>query len=365
MDQSLRTTALTVEHERRGAKLGAFAGWRMPIRFAGTITEHTAVRESVGVFDVSHLGTVFIDGPDATAVIAASFTNDPGRITDGAAQYTLCCADDGGVLDDLIVYRLHEQRWLAVPNAANNAAVVDTLERAAAERDATVVDEGPAWAVLAVQGPSSLERIDAVLADLGERSAPAMATPSFGVAHIEVEGRAGFLARTGYTGERGVELVIPNDVAPALWRALLEVEVEPCGLGARDTLRLEAGLPLHGNELSPATTPFEARLGWAVVLDRAAFQGQRALIEAKQEGPRRRLWGLLVEGRRPAREGMEVQHDGRSVGEVTSGTFSPTLERPIALAYLATGLEPEETVSVDVRGRQTTATVVRPPFVRR
>ncbi len=365
MDAELRPTVLTADHERRGAKLGPFAGWRMPIRFAGTLAEHAAVREHVGAFDVSHLGTVFVDGPDATAVVAASFTNDPDRISDGAAQYTLCCDDHGGVLDDLIVYRLSGERWLAVPNAANNAAVVSSLERAADGRDAVVSDQGPDWAVLAVQGPDSLEHTDAVLSGLGGHGAPASSTASFAVATIEVDGHTGWLARTGYTGEQGVELVVPNAAAPPLWTALLEAGAEPCGLGARDTLRLEAGLPLHGNELSTEGTPFDARLGWAVVVDREPFQGQEALARAKEAGPRRRLWGLEVEGRRPAREGMSVLVDGEKVGEVTSGTLAPTLGRPIALAYLDARLGPDDTVTVDVRGHAVEATVVKPPFLRR
>lgn len=365
MDAQLRATVLTADHERRGAKLGPFAGWQMPIRFAGTLAEHAAVREHVGAFDVSHLGTVFVEGADATAVVGASFTNDPSRIGDGEAQYTLCCDDDGGVLDDLIVYRLSAERWLAVPNAANNAAVVSTLEDAAEGRAAAVSDQSTDWAVLAVQGPASLELTDSVLGELGQHGSPASATPSFAVAAVEVEGHVGWLARTGYTGERGVELVLPNAAAPALWSRLLEAGCEPCGLGARDTLRLEAGLPLHGNELSTQVTPFDARLGWAVVVDREPFRGQQALVRAKEAGPRRRLWGLEVEGRRPAREGMSVHLDGEVVGEVTSGTLAPTLGRPIALAYLDTGLGPDDAVTVDVRGHPTGATVVKPPFLRR
>ena len=361
----MHRTPLYDAHVREGAKLAPFAGYELPIRFAGTIEEHEAVRSSVGMFDVSHLGTVFVEGPEATQVIGAAFTNDPGKLADGGAQYTLCCDEDGGVIDDLIVYRLREDAWLTVPNAANATEVVATLEAAARDRDASIRDESLDWAVIAVQGPDSLALVDRVLGSLGTAGSPAGSTASFEVAPIDVDGARGWLARTGYTGEPGVEMVVPGAVATTLWDALLAAEVVPCGLGARDTLRLEAGLPLHGNDLSRDVTPFEARLGWAVKLDRDAFQGSQALARAKEEGPARRLWGLEVHGRRPAREGNAVTLDGRQVGQVTSGTVSPTLGRPIALAYLDAELGPESHVTVDIRGNLTDAEVVRPPFLRR
>ena len=361
----LHRTPLYEAHVRDEAKLAPFAGYELPIRFAGTLEEHEAVRTSVGAFDVSHLGTVFVDGPQAAEVIGASFTNDPAKLADGGAQYTLCCDEDGGVIDDLIVYRLREDAWLTVPNAANASGVVATLDAAARDRDATIRDESLDWAVIAVQGPEALGLVDRVLASLGTAGTPATSTASFGVAPIEVDGAHGWLARTGYTGEAGVEVVIPGAAAIPLWDALLAAEVVPCGLGARDTLRLEAGLPLHGNDLSRDVTPFDARLGWAVKLDRGAFQGSAALARAKEQGPSRRLWGLEVNGRRPAREGNTVMLDGRQVGQVTSGTLSPTLGRPIALAYLDADLGPEDHVTVDIRGNLTDAEVVRPPFLRR
>lgn len=389
MDGSLRTTVLTGRHEDAGAKLVSFAGWLMPIRFAGTLAEHRAVRTAVGVFDVSHLGTVWVRGPGAGRVIAATFTNDPASLDDGTSQYTLCCDEDGGVIDDLIVYRLDAQQWLVVPNAANTDAVVSALQQVAGD-DAHVADETAEHAVLAVQGPQAFATLDAVLATAGLRapaaadldhlrvvevtasgapagSAAGAVSPG-GVgsgASVDVTTGRGLLARTGYTGEQGCELVVPGAWASALWDALVAAGAVPCGLGARDTLRLEMGYPLHGNELSRETSPYEARLGWAVRLDREPFRGAAALHRLREGRPVRRLWGLLVEGRRPARAGMTV-HDGDAVvGRTTSGTLSPTLERPIALAYLDDPLGPGDTVTVDVRGTPVTAEVVHPPFVDR
>jgi len=369
VQDALRTTPLTAHHTQAGAKLGAFAGWSMPIRFAGTLEEHAAVRQGMGVFDVSHLGTVFVEGPDAQRVVAASFTNDPARLEDATSQYTLCCDQRGGIVDDLIVYRRSAEAFMAVPNAANTPSVVRVLQAAAQELDARVRDESPDWAVLAVQGPDALARVDDVLArdeaGAARGADVASSTPHLGLRDVEVAGSTVVLARTGYTGEPGVELVVPGGVAVTLWERLLAAGAVPCGLGARDTLRLEMGYPLHGNELSTATTPYEARLGWAVKLDRDGFRGAEALRQLKQQGPGRRLWGLLVDGRRPARGEMDVLHEGKPVGFVTSGTVSPTLGRPVALAYLNAPLGPGDRVEIDVRGRFAGAEVVRPPFLQR
>ncbi len=365
MDDGLRTTALTAHHRAAGAKLAAFAGWSMPISFSGTLAEHRAVRDDVGVFDVSHLGTVWIEGPDAAEVVGRAFTNDPARLTDGSSQYTLCCDEQGGVVDDLIVYRLAAERFVAVPNAANTADVVAALTTAAQGRAARVADASTDVAVLAVQGPRSLEVADQVLAMLGAAGTPATDTEPLGVATVEVRGAALLLCRTGYTGERGVELLVPGEVAAPLWEGLGAAGAVACGLGARDTLRLEMGYPLHGNELSTSRTPYEARLGWAVRLDRGAFRGREALVAAKERGPTQRLWGLVADGRRPARAGLAVRRPGTDevVGTTTSGSLSPTLGVPIALAYLDADLGPGAQVELDVRGPPTDAEVVRPPFV--
>lgn len=378
-EPDLRASPLAARHASLGATMAPFAGWSMPIRYGSIADEHRAVREAVGVFDVSHLGTVTVTGPDALDVVAASFTNDPARLADGASQYTLCCADDGGIIDDLIVYRLGPEQWFAVPNAANTAAVTATLQAAAADRDAEVADVGAQWAVLAVQGPDALELVDRVLASRGTGDRAASATPHLGVtvctlqADADVDAVTGadrlVLARTGYTGERGVELLVPAPAAPALFDALLEAGASPCGLGARDTLRLEVGYPLHGNELSREVDPYTARLGWAVKLDREDeprdFPGAAALRAMRAAGPSRRLLGLRVEGRRPARAGMPVLDGDVAIGTVTSGTVSPTLGTVIALARLPVELEPGHRVRVDIRGQQVDAEVVRPPFVAR
>ena len=367
MDDGLRVTELTTLHRAAGAKLAAFAGWSMPISFSGTLAEHRAVREDVGVFDVSHLGTVWIEGPDAAEVVGRALTNDPARLTDGSSQYTLCCDEEGGIVDDLIVYRLSEQRFVAVPNAANTADVVAALTTAARGRTARITDASTDLAVLAVQGPRALAVTDQLLAALGATGAPATSTEPLGVVTVEVRGGALLLCRTGYTGERGVELLVPNELATTVWEGLGEAGALACGLGARDTLRLEMGYPLHGNELSTSRTPFEARLGWAVRLDRGAFRGREALVAAKEAGPTQRLWGLVAEGRRPARAGLAVRRPGSDevVGTTTSGSLSPTLGVPIALAYLDADLGPGTQVELDVRGHPTDAEVVRPPFVAR
>ncbi len=367
MDPALRTTALTARHEAAGARLADFAGWSMPLWFAGALQEHAAVRDRAGVFDVSHLGTVEVVGPDAVAVVAATCTNDAALLDDGGSQYTLCCDDQGGIVDDLLVYRLAPDRLLAVPNAANIAAVVAALDEAATQRHAEVVDRSSEQAILALQGPDSLDLADRCLAALGAPARSASVIPRNRVASAELDdGTRLLVCRTGYTGERGIEVVLDLAAAPRVWEALVAAGAEPCGLAARDTLRLEMGYPLHGQELSTATTPVEARLGWAVALDRGPFRGREALRAARSHGPARLLWGLVATGRRPLRAGLEVRaRDGTLLGSTTSGSLSPTLGVPIALAYLATEVGPGDRVEVDVRRRPLPAEVVRPPFVDR
>lgn len=340
--------------------MGEFAGWSMPISYEGTVAEHTAVRGDVGVFDVSHLGTVWVTGPGARATIDGSFTNDPRGLGDGDSQYTLCATEDGGVVDDLIVYRVAEDRWMAVPNAANTPAVVARLRGVAAEvdDDVTVADESRDWAVVAVQGP----RAFAVVVDLLAVDPAAL---SFGEHVAATDDDHVRMCRTGYTGEIGVELVLPAGDAPALWDRLRAAGVAPCGLAARDTLRLEMGYPLHGNELSPEISPFEARSGWAVKLEGRDFVGRDALAAARDEGPARRLSGLVGDGRRPPRAGMAVAVEGAHVGVVTSGSFSPTLGVGIGLGLLDATVAAGSTATVDVRGTDVPFAVVRPPMVDR
>ena len=356
-------------HEAAGAKFADFGGWSMPIEYAGggVLAEHTAVREGVGLFDVSHLGTATVRGPGAAEYVNACLTNDLARIGPGQAQYTLCCLPDGeekagGVVDDLIVYLHGPDDVLLVPNAANAADVLARLA-AAAPPGVTVTDRHTEVAVLALQGPRSAE----VLAAVGLPGA--LSYMSF----ADTPGRDGdevTVCRTGYTGEHGYELLVAADGAAALWDALLAAgepeQIRPCGLGARDTLRTEMGYPLHGHELSHDITPNQARSGWAVGWRKPEFWGREALQAEKATGPARTLWGLQAPGRGIPRPGMAVlDAAGARVGEVTSGTFSPTLRTGIALALLdtAAGVSAGDELAVDVRGRPQPVTVVRPPFV--
>lgn len=350
-----RRTALTAHHEAAGARMASFAGWTMPIEFTGTLSEHHAVRESVGAFDVSHLGTVLVSGPGADEVVGRSFTLDPGRVAVGASQYTLCCTEAGGVVDDLITYRLADDRWMLVPNAANTAAVVARLHDVAGRVDAPaeVDDVSADRAIMAVQGPDALPLAGEVLG---------VDVTAIEHLRLQVTDDDVLIVRTGYTGESGCEVVVAGAQAVELWQRLLDAGATPCGLGARDTLRLEMGYPLHGHELSEDVSPYEARMGWAVKLDHE-FVGRDALAAAKEAGPGRRLWGVRVDGRRPLRDGMAVRLDGDQVGRLTSGGFSPTLQAGIGLGLLDDPVGPGDEVVVDVRGRDVPATVVRPPFV--
>jgi len=349
-------------HERHvalGAKFAAFGGWEMPLEYAGggVLKEHTAVREASGVFDVSHLGKARVSGPGAAAFVNSCLTNDLGRIAPGKAQYTLCCAEDGGVVDDLIAYLISDDEVFLIPNAANTAEVVRRLAAAAPE-GITVTDEHRDWAVLAVQGPQSAE----VLAKLGLPTAHdymSFEVTGFGDARL-------IDCRTGYTGEHGYELVVPWDQAALVWDALIDAGVRPCGLGARDTLRTEMGYPLHGQELTLEISPVQARSGWAVGWSKPAFWGREALTAEKAAGPRRTLRGLELTGRGIPRGHMHVYAGDTLIGATTSGTFSPTRKIGIALALLdtAAGVNDGDLVEIDIRGRRTEARVVKPPFVQ-
>ncbi|MBP2473820.1 aminomethyltransferase [Crossiella equi] len=361
-DTPLRTSPLHESHRALGATFAPFGGWEMPIQYAngGVVAEHTAVREAVGVFDVSHLGKALVSGPGAAAFVNGCLSNDLRRIEPGKAQYTLCCTETGGVVDDLIAYLVSEDEVFLVPNAANTAKVVDLLVAAAPE-GITVTYQHEDHAVLALQGPRSAE----VLAELG---LPAdMDYMAF--ADAEWKGVTVRICRTGYTGEHGYELIPAWGDAPALWEALLAA-VESrggraCGLGARDTLRTEMGYPLHGQDLSLDITPVQAGSGWAVGWKKEEFWGREALAAEKAAGPARKLFGLKALDRGVPRAGMTVLVDGAKVGQTTSGTFSPSLKTGIALALLdtAAGLEPGAEVSLDVRGRALRCEVVKPPFV--
>ncbi len=361
MSDELLDGPLHAVHTELGATFAPFGGWSMPVKYAGTVGEHTAVRESVGIFDVSHLGKATVAGPGAAAFVNDVLTADLGKIGPGKAQYTLCTNESGGVIDDLIVYYVSDDELFLVPNAANTAAVVAHLQALAPE-GITVTNQHRDFAVLAVQGPRSAE----VLAAVG------LPTEMEYMAYsdAELDGLPVRVCRTGYTGEHGYELLPRWADAESVFRALLREVLardgQPAGLGARDTLRTEMGYPLHGHELTPDITPVQARAGWAVGWKKPRFVGRDALLAEKEAGPARRLWGLRATGKGVLRPDLAVLGaDGARIGTTTSGTFSPTLKTGIALALIdsAAGVSVGDAVSVDVRGRAIECEVVLPPFV--
>ena len=337
-------------HVELGAKVVPFGGWEMPLSYpAGTIAEHKACRQDAAVFDVSHLGTVRVVGEGAFELLQRALTNDLGRIAPGRAQYThLLDEADGSVLDDIIVWWVAADRFDVMPNASNTDRVVGAIGGTDVTRER---------AILAVQGPDARTR-------LAEVSPDAAAIPRFEVAAVDVLGVECVVAGTGYTGDDGVELAVPAAAARQVWDAVLAAGVAPAGLGARDTLRLEAGLPLHGHELGPGITPLQAGLGWVVGWDKGEFRGRAALAAEKERGVHQLLRGIELEGRRPPREGQAVLVDGEPAGTVTSGNFSPMLERGIALAFLPPEVPVGASVEIDQRGTPAAGMVVKPPFWR-
>jgi aminomethyltransferase len=361
---ALRRTPLEAEHVALGAKLGPFAGWTMPIEYAGALAEHQAVRERVGLFDLTHLGKVEVAGPGALALLQGVVTNDVGAVEIGEAQYNLVLNEGGGVIEDLIVYRLEAARFFVVPNASNTNRVLQILAEAESPEQVHLMYHQD-WCFLAVQGPRSPAIVEALFPEAAALTFMRCAESSF-------RRRPVIVTRSGYTGEIGYELFTYEDIAVELWRTLLDavapVQGAPCGLAARDILRLEMGYPLYGQDLFESSTALEAGLSWAVALDKGPFRGRDALLRQRDEGLPSRLRGLRMHERRHIpRAQYPVFIGDRVIGEVTSGSFSPLLQTGIALAYLwpedvaAVGDE----VIVDVRGRRGGATVVRPPFVER
>ncbi|HEY0187842.1 MAG TPA: glycine cleavage system aminomethyltransferase GcvT [Cellulomonas sp.] len=367
------------EHEALGASMVPFAGWLMPLRYAGDLAEHRAVREAAGLFDLSHMGELHLDGPQAGAALDAALVGDLTALAVGRARYTMIVAEDGGVLDDLIVYRLAEESYLVVANAANVRVVADALAERVAPFDATLTDRSLSTALIAVQGPRAAQIV-------GDLTDPAhvddlLALKYYAWVPATVGGVPALVARTGYTGEDGFELFVPADAAPGLWRTLLAagepLGLVPAGLSARDSLRLEAGMPLYGNELDRTTAPHDAGLGRVVRLDKVDAEGRplpfvgRAALQARAHAtPSRVLVGLVGHGRRAARHGYPVlagtAPDAASVGTVTSGAPSPTLGTPIAMAYVTPEVSAAGTeLAVDVRGRREPVRVVALPFYRR
>jgi len=353
----MRYSPLDVAHRELGAKMVPFGGWDMPLQYTGVLEEHRACRGRAVVFDVSHLGTVEFRGGGAHDALQWLLTNDLGRIEPGRAQYThLLDPTDAHVEDDIIVWWLEADHFFVMPNASNT----DRLSAAATEAavrvggDVDFADVTSTRVVLAVQGPEARSLLAAV-------SEEAAAVPRFSVAKVG----EWVVAGTGYTGEDGVELHVPAANAAEVWAAILAAGITPAGLGARDTLRLEAGLPLHGHELGPGITSLQAGLGWVVRWDKGDFRGRAPLDAERERGVARLLRGISVTGRRPARDGARVLLDGADIGGVTSGNFSPTLEHAIALALLRPDVEPGASVQLDVRGTLLDGEVVKPPFVKR
>jgi len=348
MAQTLQRTPIHDRHVALGARLVPFAGWEMPVQYEGVIPEVRAVRTDCGVFDVSHMGELEVEGPRAADLLQATLSNDLGRIGPGQAQYTLITNERGGIVDDVIVYKLDDFRFLVVVNASNR----DTDFRWLKEREipgSDVRDVSDEYALLAVQGPCAIER-------LGLPEAKA-----FTFAEAELDGITCMVNRTGYTGEPGCELLAMAEDGAALWDRVLERGAVPCGLGARDTLRLEVCYPLHGNDITPDTDAISAGLGWACALDKE-FTGANELREIKARGPERKLVPFVMEEKAVPRQGMSVEGGG----EVTSGTHSPMLDRGIGLAYLPAAIAaPDTTISVDVRGRPRGARVVKRPIYKR
>jgi aminomethyltransferase len=353
----LGRTPLYEEHKSLGARLVDFAGWEMPVQYEGIKTEHGAVRIHAGLFDVSHMGEVVFRGPDAEEAVQRLVTRDVGRLAEGQAGYAAVCYESGGTVDDVLVYRTPND-FLVVVNASNREKDLAHFRENVGDLDVEVADESDDWALLALQGPEAA----GMLQGLTETDLSSIRYYRYAVG--EVDGAYAVISRTGYTGEDGFEIFVRPDDAPRLWRRLLEAGAIPTGLGARDTLRLEAGMCLYGNELDPETTPLEAGIGFAVHLDKEQeFIGQDALRKEKEEGLRKKLVGFEVEGRGIARHDHPVQAEGETVGRVTSGTLSPTLGKAIGLALVSPGVE--DRFEVVVRDRPVEAHTVPLPFYKR
>jgi aminomethyltransferase len=365
VDLPVHLTPLTETHRDLGARLIEFGGWLMPVQYGSIIDEHRTVRERVGLFDLSHMGELYVEGPEAGSALNAALVSEPAALAIGRAQYSMICAPDGGVIDDLIVYRLAEGRFLVVANASNAGVVSDALAERLDGFRAVLDDRSLATGLLAVQGPRSVD----VLTPLTDVDLAGLRY--YAASEGTVAGIPALVARTGYTGEDGFEVFVDTGRTQALWDALLEAvrgaDGGPIGLGARDTLRLEAGMPLYGNELDRKTNPYEAGLGRVVKLGKEGdFVGRAALEKVARDGPARRLVGLVVEGRGIARHGHTVWSGDRRTGVVTSGTQSPTLGVPIAMAYVApSDAEPGTVVDVEIRDARVPARVVALPFYRR
>lgn len=361
-DTPLRRTPLYQQHSDAGARLVPFAGWEMPVHYGSQLEEHQATREGCGLFDVSHMGQIFVEGRGARALVNAIVARDVSDLPTGRSLYTVLCNGEGGLLDDLIVTCLAEERFLLVVNAATyegDLAAMQARAAACAIPEATLRGAAEDWAMIAVQGPDANAILNSVIGDGGWE-----ALPAFSAAELSWQGEPLLLSTTGYTGEHGAELLCPPGQAPALWVALVDAGGRPVGLAARDSLRLEKGLWLSGQDFTSDNNPYEAAMGWVVDLEKSDYPGRAALAAIKAAGPARKLVGLRPEGRRIPRHGAAIMQGEQVIGEVTSGGFSPALEGPIALGYvMADQASLGNTVEIDLGRSRVTATLCKRCFV--
>jgi len=360
-EQELKRTPLHDEHVRLDARLVPFGGFAMPVQYpAGIRSEHRAVRSAAGIFDISHMGEFRVRGPGAEGFVSRATTNDPSGLEEGRAQYSTMCLEDGGIVDDLVVYRLGPEDFRLVVNAANIGKDWGHLTGLPGADRVDIEDESEEVALIAVQGPRAQEILEPLTSE------PLEPVGFYRFVRGETAGVPGVISRTGYTGEDGFELYVDAEDAPGLWRSLLDAGrdagLEPAGLGARDTLRLEMGYALYGHDIDEETTPLEAGLGWLVKLEKGEFVGREALARQKEEGVGRRLRGFRLRERGFPREGYPVRYRGRDVGPVRSGTVSPSLEEGIGTVYLPGGAEPGDELAVVIRDREVPAEVASMPF---
>lgn len=352
-------TALYDWHVTHGARMVDFGGWDMPVQYTTIIDEHSAVRNQAGLFDVSHMGRLSFGGPDALALIQKIYTNNAATMKDGQVRYGLICNDQGGIRDDVLVYRW-PYGWAMVVNAGNRTKIVGWIEESKGSLNVQMQDQTTSTTMIAVQGPKALE----IVAGLTDADASKLAY--YHAAPTRCMGQQAVVSRTGYTGEDGVEIMIGNAHGVQLWDELVKRGGKPCGLGARDTLRLEAAMPLYGHELSEEIDPFQAGVAWAVKMDKGDFRGKEALARRQQDAGLRRRVGLELKGKRIAREGAIIKANEASIGIVTSGTHSPTFAKPIAMGYVDPAFSKVGTsLIIDIRGNDEEAVVVPLPFYKR
>jgi len=359
-NRPMKRTALYDAHRRHGGRMVEFAGWEMPVQYAGIIEETRAVRQRWGIFDVSHMARAYFQGAHTSEYLSKLVPSDLTKVADGIGQYTVLTNEQGGVVDDIILYRLEPQRWLVVFNAANREKDLAWFHRWRPEfgTDVTIDDQTEQTVMVAVQGPEAVARLSTLM------GANLSAVPRFGIAQVDFQGTALWAGRTGYTGEDGFELIAPAELGEILWEALVEAGATPCGLGARDVLRVEAGLHLYGHELTDETNPIEAGLNW-LVSERTDYIGAEIIQQVKQSGPQRKLMGVVLQERGVPREGYPVMIEGDAVGMLTSGVYSPTLEKGIGMAYIpASSAKAGMPCAVEIRGRAVPATLSTRRFLK-